>query len=368
MSAGGRRVALVTHRFPPQLGGVEHHVAELARRLPDHGWEAEVLTEGPANASERTPEGVRVLRFRRPLERSPYATAPGLWRHLRRHAGAYDLVHGHNFHAFPALAAALFARGPFAFTPHYHGLGTSRLGRGLHRPYRPAGRRLVRRAGAIVCVSRAEAERFEADFPEARPRVRVIPNGIDTEALARAARLDVDEPVILTAGRLHPYKRLDRVLDAFARLATPARLVVLGDGPARAAVAARAVALGLGARAAFPGTVARPELDAWLRTAAVYVSLSEQEAFGIGVAEGAGAGARVVASDIPAHREIAAMAPGAVDLVAPDAPAEAVAAALRRALATPAPPGAARGIPGWDEVAGRTAALYDELWAAWRAS
>lgn len=365
MSVGGRRVALVTHRFPPQLGGVEQHVSELARRLSEHGWEADVLTEGPADARERTPQGIDVLRFRRPLERSPYATALGLWRHLQRHAGAYDLVHGHNFHAFPALAAALFATGPFLFTPHYHGLGTSRLGRVLHRPYRPAGRRLVRRAGAIVCVSRAEAERFTGDFPESRPRVRVIPNGIDTRALARAAPLEVDGPVILTAGRLHRYKRLDRVVDAFARVEPPARLVVLGDGPARAVVSAQAAALGLAQRVAFPGTVPRSELDAWLRTAAVYVSLSEQEAFGIGVAEGVGGGARVVASDIAAHREIAAMAQGAIDLVAPDAQAETVAAALRGALASPPPPGAARGLPGWDEVTGRTAALYDELWTAW---
>jgi len=346
---------------------VEQHVSELARRLPEHGWEADVLSEGPANARERTPEGVDVLRFRRPLEGSPYATALGLWRHLWRHAGAYDLVHGHNFHAFPALAAALFATGPFVFTPHYHGLGTSRLGRVLHRPYRPAGRRLVRRAGAIVCVSRGEAERFTSDFPESRPRVRVIPNGIDTAALARAAPLEVDGPVILTTGRMHPYKRLDRVLDAFALVEPPARLVVLGDGPARAAVSARAITQGLDERATFRGAVPRSELDSWLRTAAVYVSLSEQEAFGIGVAEGAGGGARVVASDIPAHREIAAMAPGAIDLVAPDAQAEAVAAALRGALASPPPPGAAHGVPGWDEVAGRTAELYDELWTASRA-
>jgi glycosyltransferase involved in cell wall biosynthesis len=163
---------------------------------------------------------------------------------------------------------------------------------------------------------------------------------------------------VLVAGRLHPYKRVDRVLEAFALVPAPARLVVLGDGPAGAELRSRAA--GLGGRAGFEGTVSRDVLGRWLATADVYVSLSEQEAFGIGVAEGAAAGARVVASDIAAHREIAALAPGRVDLVPAGAVAADVAGALRRALAAGRPAGAPHGIPSWDEVATRTAAVYEE--------
>ena len=345
-----RRVALVTQRFPPDLGGVEVHVAELARRLGAHGWAPEVVTEARSSGRGTTAEGVPVLRFRRPRTRSPYTTAPGLWAHLARHGGDYDLVHAHNFHALPALASALLTRVPLVFTPHYHGLGTSSLGRVLHLAYRPAGRRLVSRAARIVCVSQAEAARFGRDFPGAG--IVVIPNGIDAAALANAQPYDIDGPVILASGRLHRYKRVDRVLDAFARLGRPARLIVLGDGPARAELEERA-----DASVRFLGMVPRDDVERWLRTATVYVSLSEQEAFGIGVAEGIGAGSRVVASDIPAHREIAGLAPGAVELVTAHTD---VAAALRRALDAGRPNDIAR-LPDWDEVAARTAALYDEV-------
>jgi glycosyltransferase involved in cell wall biosynthesis len=353
-----RTVALVTHRFRPQIGGVEVHVAALARRLQAHGWRPEVLTEAPMAGREVDADGVVVRRFARPLDGSPYTTAPGLWAHLRRHAGDYDLVHAHNFHAFPALAAAALVTGPLVLTPHYHGLGTSRLGRVLHRPYRPLGRRVVARADAIVCVSRAEAAHFTRDFPGARPRI--VSNGVDVDSLRPCAP---GGPVVLATGRLHPHKRLDRVLDAFARVPEPARLVVLGDGPAGPELRRRAAVLGLASRVAFEGVVPRAELERRLRTAAAYVSLSEQEAFGIGVAEAAAAGAAVVASDIAAHREIAAMAPQAFDLVPAEADPALVAARLERALATRPAADAAAGIPSWDEVAARTVEVYEEALA-----
>ena len=53
------------------------------------------------------------------------------------------------------------------------------------------------------------------------------------------------------------------------------------------------------------GSVGDDELHRWLRTAHVFVSMSEREAFGMAPVEAACAGARIILSDIPAHREIA---------------------------------------------------------------
>jgi hypothetical protein len=68
----------------------------------------------------------------------------------------------------------------------------------------------------------------------------------------------------------------------------------------------------------------------------------------------------VLASDIAAHREIAALAPGAIELVALDAPPGTVAEHLGRALAAGRPAEPAP-MPGWDDVAARTAAVYDQV-------
>jgi glycosyltransferase involved in cell wall biosynthesis len=347
------RVALVTHRFPP--------VAELARRLPAHGWDTVVVTQAARTAHGVSPEGTAVWRFAARAAWTPYPAAPGLWRHLRRRAGEYDLVHAHNFHALPSLAAALAAPGPFVFTPHFHGLGSSWRGRLLHRPYRPAGRYVMRRATTIICVSEVEAQRVVRAFPEVAARVVVIPNGIDAAALRAAVPFPTTVPLVLTSGRLHPFKRVDRVIDAMAALPVPARLVVLGDGPSAPALRGRAARLGIADRVSFPGSVARGDVERWLRTASVYISLSESEAFGIGVAEGVAAGARVLASDIPAHRELAAVAESAVEIVPASAGPQVVASRIAGALAAPAPPPeAGDGLLGWDAVVARTAQLYTQ--------
>jgi len=67
-------------------------------------------------------------------------------------------------------------------------------------------------------------------------------------------------------------------------------------------------------------------LRRWQRTATVTLSLSEMECFGLALMEAAVAGSRVVASDIPAHAELAnrvGRADARMALVAPDVAAAA---------------------------------------------
>jgi glycosyltransferase involved in cell wall biosynthesis len=54
----------------------------------------------------------------------------------------------------------------------------------------------------------------------------------------------------------------------------------------------------------FTGAVSDEELRHWWASASLYATASSQEAFGIGLAEALVAGLPVVASDIPAHREV----------------------------------------------------------------
>jgi glycosyltransferase involved in cell wall biosynthesis len=109
---------------------------------------------------------------------------------------------------------------------------------------------------------------------------------------------------------------------------TDAQLVVCGTGPHRPALERLAGELGIASRVSFRGWVSQAELRRWQRTATVTLSLSEMECFGLVLLEAAVAGSRVVASDIPAHAELANRV-GRVDarmaIVAPDVAAAAVA-------------------------------------------
>ena len=85
--------------------------------------------------------------------------------------------------------------------------------------------------------------------------------------------------------------------------------------------------------------------------------MSSNEAMPVTFIECLAAGARVVASDIPAHRDLVAKTGGAIELVALDAEPAEIAGAIQRLAGRPA--GEPR-VDSWDDVAARTAEIYGE--------
>jgi glycosyltransferase involved in cell wall biosynthesis len=164
---------------------------------------------------------------------------------------------------------------------------------------------LFRRADKVTCVSVTESELLLRRYPSVEPRLSIIPLGVNTNALLAAEPFETDRPVVLVAGRLEPYKRVDTAIRAFASMRKDAQLVVCGTGSHRPALERLARELRIDTRVCFRGPVSDGELRRWQRTAASTVSLSAREAFGLVLLETAVAGSRVVASDIPAHAELA---------------------------------------------------------------
>jgi glycosyltransferase involved in cell wall biosynthesis len=340
---------------------VESHVREIATHLVATGDEVDVITldASPRLAALDRDGGIRVRRFRS-MPVSPGVGSPvAVSRYLRAHHGDYDVVHVHNYQSLLPLAAWTAGDARLVITPHYHGRSPSRLSGALHRLYRPLGGLTVRRADRIICVSEAEKRVIAAHLRLLPHRLTVIPNGVDRLSLTRAEPFPVIGPVVLALGRLERYKRVDRTLAAMARLRHRAQLVVVGDGPARPRLERRAAALGLAREEVrFVGRVDDHDVRRWLSTARVLVTLSEIEAFGLTVVEGLVSGSRVLASDIPAHREVAEAFPDApIRLVPADADADRLAAELDAILATPRP-SAPIGAVDWTEVTRRTREVY----------
>jgi glycosyltransferase involved in cell wall biosynthesis len=351
------RVALLAPRYAPSVGGVEVHVAGIAAGLAARGDDVHVLTQA-RRASTRRDGVIAVHAFREVVPSRAYPVAPGMVRWLRRHTDQLDVVHAHSYHGVPALMAALAASGPVVFTPHFHGTGHTSVARLVHRAYGGVGRRIFERADRVLCVSHAEAALVAQHHPTVQERIEVIPNGVDVDAIERAEPFASASPVVLVLGRLVPYKRVETVLRAVAGLDRDAELVVVGDGGERTGLERLAADLGVAAR--FRGHVASSEVARWLRTAAVVVSASEQEAFGLTLLEALTAGARVVASDLPAHREVAgAWSDGdAVRLVEDRAR---LTDAIRDQLDGGRLPAHRRPRWSWRDVADRVAAAYDDV-------
>lgn len=132
--------------------------------------------------------------------------------------------------------------------------------------------------------------------------VDVVPLGAELGEFSPAKRspelrarlgLADDEPLIIYAGRLDSEKRAETVVEAFLKLpsAMKAMLVLLGEGPLRAPLAERLA----GQRALLPGYVRdRGELARWLASADLYASGMANETFGISVIEAQASGLPVV--------------------------------------------------------------------------
>ena len=133
----------------------------------------------------------------------------------------------------------------------------------------------ARRADAVMTGSRFSADDVTSCCRVDRSRVHVIPYGIDSsrfnqEASTRAApllaRLEVETPYLLCAGRLNRRKQLPVVLGAFERLRDDGReltLVIVGpDDYGADSVRTQVRAMKHGAHVKLAGTVADDELPA----------------------------------------------------------------------------------------------------------
>ena len=335
---------------------------QIASRLASQGDDVTVLTQAdsPLQPLHETISGVRVERFPVPVPSRHLAISPSLGRALRARRRHWDVVHVHGYHSIAPLLAAVAGARPLVFTPHYHGTGHSPMRKVLHYPYRCLGAFVIQRSQRVICVSEAERKLLVSHFPHAMAKSRVIPNGVDLGSLLSAKPFPKDRTTIVSAGRLETYKHVDETLRACALLRDDFQLIVTGDGPDRARLEMTSRDLGLTDKVSFLGRICATELHRWYRTADVYVSMSRNEAMGITILELLACGARVVASDLPAHRELNELVGGALSIVPICRPApQDLATAIVEAAQAP-PVGDLR-IPSWDEVTEATRAVYGEV-------
>lgn len=161
---------------------------------------------------------------------------------------------------------------------------------------------------SCACVTGLLEDGFPAE------RTRVIYNAVDPVRLARgdatALRAQLGIPasdiVVALVAYFVSWKAIDSALRAFRDLRArrgDCHLILCGDGPERPALETCARELGIRPWTHFLGD--RRDVGAVLRDATdVLLSTSRAESFNLPLAEAGVFGIPVVASDIPAHREV----------------------------------------------------------------
>ena len=166
-------------------------------------------------------------------------------------------------------------------------------------------RHLYRRADAVIASSQRMAHDLVRVTGVPPERIRVVPSPIVTAELFTLAHEPLSDPwflrgaapVVLSVGRLHQDKDFATLIRAFAavRRHTPARLLILGEGPARPALEALVRELGLDGDVALPGFVRNP--FAYMRRAELYVLSSRTEGLPGALIQALACGAPVIATD-----------------------------------------------------------------------
>jgi glycosyltransferase involved in cell wall biosynthesis len=230
----------------------------------------------------------------------------------------------------PDVAAALPGLVATATAP-----GAAKLARMARREAR-----VWQEADGYVTITAGLAEDLSARFGT-RPRVAVIPDGYRTPEQT-AAHETLGAPVVAYAGHLYPWKGVEILLEALARVPGAHGLIVGGHGaePDLARVKALASRLGLDERITFTGHVKPAAVQAYLRSADVLVlpnpasALSTRFTSPLKLFEYLAAGRPIVASDLPSIREV--LHDGEDALLAPAGDPERMAAAIQRVLGDPA--------------------------------
>jgi glycosyltransferase involved in cell wall biosynthesis len=187
---------------------------------------------------------------------------------------------------------------------------------------RPPGaarlKRLTRREAAVwrnadgyVTITAALSRMLQEKFGN-RTHTAVVPDGVRVSSRPD----DLQEPdtpaVVGYAGHLYPWKGVDLLLDAIAQTAHASALIVGGHDAEgdRGRLEALADALGISARVTFTGHVAPSGVPALLRRATILALPNPASAIStlftspLKLFEYMAAGRAIVASDLPAIREV----------------------------------------------------------------
>jgi glycosyltransferase involved in cell wall biosynthesis len=324
------RVLLISSQIIPHVGGLSTHFQLLERTLRKNGMLAGVITGRDCSGGLAHRVGLCVSRLvnadaalRRALNSSLERLSEALGHVLQNH-GAPDLIHCHD--PLAAVAAHQTLGGgtsiPVIQTVHGPWSREALMGGAV-----PGGAQVtcIRRleetafstASHFIPVDSGQAEILVADFRVPVDRISVIPNGVDTAAVAALSEMRLRrpgrQPYFVVPRRLVKKNGVEVALRALARRQSQAVLVVAGDGPLRAQLERTTRALNIVNRVRFLGNAPPRILLPLMRRAlgVVIPSIPADgvvEATSLAALESMACGTPILVSEIGGLREIVSRA------------------------------------------------------------
>lgn len=314
-----QRLVYVLHIFPKLSETfVAGELAELRRR----GVELRILSLLPPRA-ELQHDMIRRARLA-DITRYDVAAFPSVIREFQP-----QVLHAHFATEATAKVRELSAANgvPYTFTAH---------GYDIYRKPPPDFRERALAAGAVITVSKANADYITRTFTVPPEHLRVIPCGVDIEQFCPAARQNqasAEPPWIVCVARHVQVKNLGLLLEACAALRRRGlafRCAMIGDGPLHEELKVKRAALGLETVVEMPGAAEQGEVLRWWQRASIGVLASENEGMPVCLMEAAACGVPVAAPSVGGIPEL--VGDGETGLLARPNDLESLVAALERLL------------------------------------
>ena len=276
-------------------GGAERFVYDIAVRLPDKGFDVQIVSTlrgGPLEPLFRKGTRLTVLNSRGLFGVSALWRLARLFRRERP-----TVVHTHLFGAdlWGRLAARIAGVPVIVSTEHSVNAEHGALKCAVKGWLSHVTTRFIA-ISEMVRRNMTKREHIPAK------RITVIPNGIDmTQVLPRPARGFHDVPKLLTVGRLTQQKGQATLLKALAMVKGPWTLEIIGSGELETELRELAERLGIAPRISWLGF--REDVPLRLSESDVFVFPSRWEGFGLAILEAAAAGVPCIASDLGVFHE-----------------------------------------------------------------
>lgn len=325
-----QKLLVLTSTFPRGVNdGSPSFVFELCRRLTDRFDIHVVMPHSEGAKREEEIAGIHITRFRYFFTKYQQLTGtsgilPSLSRHpwryllipffilgqlttvlrlLKKHD--YCAVHAHWLipQGFVAVAARLFLRSSVPIVCTSHGSDIFALKGRIFDMVRSF---VLTRTDIITFVSRALREKALASLRHF-PKTEIIPMGVDLMHTFVPHDGHRQSMQILYVGRLIPDKGVQylvRALSEIIRTHPDISLIIAGNGPYETALKEEAAALKVDHCVTFLGPVKHSLLPELYQDSTVFVLPSLSEGFGLVLVEAMGCKCPVIATDLPAIRDI----------------------------------------------------------------
>lgn len=371
------RVAMLSYRGKPHVGGQGVYVSRLSAALTDLGHQVTVLGGPPyPELDERVPlvrlGGLDIWAPPHPMRKprawelkdwidlaehasfvtgnfsEPMAFSLRAWRHLRTRRAHFDVVHDNQTLGWGILA--LLRQGwPLLETIH-HPITVDRrlelahartlreqIGKRRWYAFTKMQTRVAQRLPRVLTVSESSKRDIAADHRVPPERIHVVPVGVDPELFSPLPEIArVPGRLITTASADVAMKGLSFLLEAVAKLRTErhVELTVIGKAAADSAASRAISELGLADAVTFVSGVSDRRIVELYAEAELAVVPSLYEGFSLPAIEAMSCGVPLVATTGGALPEVAGTHRETCFLTEPG-DAEALAAVLRDALDDP---------------------------------